>query len=162
MWIDSDRAGLFFARKVVICEGASEKILFTYLLETEWSDLRTDRITIVDAAGKYNVHRYIALLAAFAIPHAVVIDGDRSDRHHAVVNDLIHTMCRDHALSEPFIFETDLESYLGLPKPPGSRNDRKPLSVLRAAVTSSINSARLEALKCKFSQLCRCAEDSIT
>lgn len=154
LWLDGDRAGIFFASKVVICEGASERALFNYLLENDWFDLRPERISVLDALGKFNIHRYLALLDAFAIPHSVVMDGDNGDAHHAAINALIENMCGKHALCEPFQFPSDLEGFLGLPKPPGHRNDRKPVEILKAISNNAIDASKLEALKAEFKRVC--------
>lgn len=154
LWLDGDRAGIFFASKVIICEGASERALFNYLLENDWFDLRPERISILDALGKYNIHRYLALLDAFAIPHAVVMDGDNDDEHHKAINELIANMCGQHSLCEPFKFPADLEDFLGLVKPPGNRNDRKPIEILKAITTGTIDAAKLNALKAEFKRVC--------
>ena len=36
LWLDSERSSLFFARHVLLCEGASEKVYLDYLADNEW------------------------------------------------------------------------------------------------------------------------------
>jgi putative ATP-dependent endonuclease of OLD family len=96
----------------------------------------------------------LALLDAFAIPHSVVMDGDKGDEHHAVINDLVEDMSGKYTLCEPFRFANDLEGFLGLPKPPGNRNDRKPISVLRAVSAGELYRSKLELLKMEFTRVC--------
>lgn len=154
LWLDSSRTSIFFANKVIVCEGLSEWALFNYLLENEWHDLRPERISILDALGKYNIHRYLALLDAFAIPHAVIIDGDDDRDHHVVINDMIEDMCGEHTLCRPLRFPHDLEEHLDLPKPAGDRKDRKPIMILHAVSNGDIDPAKLDGLKSEFIGLC--------
>jgi putative ATP-dependent endonuclease of OLD family len=39
LWLNAERAALFFARHVVLCEGPTEKAMFEYLIDTAWPDL---------------------------------------------------------------------------------------------------------------------------
>lgn len=155
LWLDSDRAGLFFASKVIVCEGPSERALFTYLLEGDWMDLRSERISIIDALGKFNIHRYLALLDAFAIPHAVIMDGDAGKDLHGAINDMIESMCDGpRAICAPHIFLTDLEDFLGLQKPLGVRKDKKPINILKAASEGAIPAGKLNELRAIFKAIC--------
>jgi putative ATP-dependent endonuclease of OLD family len=70
---------------VLLVEGASEKALFNCLLATEWHDLTVNRLCVVDVFGKYNIHRFMALLEAFGIPHGVILDGDDGKEHHGAI-----------------------------------------------------------------------------
>jgi energy-coupling factor transporter ATP-binding protein EcfA2 len=158
LWLDSDRSGIFFATKVVLCEGPSERVLFRYLLENQWSDLRPERISIIDTLGKYNVHRYMALLDAFGIPHAIIIDGDNGKGEHTAINAMIHHQCGNHALCQPHVFDSDLEAFLGLPKPTGDRGDKKPVAILSALNGNRICPNKLAELKEIFRHLCAVKE----
>jgi predicted ATP-dependent endonuclease of OLD family len=59
LYLDAERSAAFFAKRVVICEGASEVALFNYLCENRWSHLRDRHVYFLDSLGKFNVHRYI-------------------------------------------------------------------------------------------------------
>ena len=61
LWLDSERCSAFFADIVLICEGASEKTLIFYLIHNKWDDFKEKRICVLDAMGKYNIHRYMSL-----------------------------------------------------------------------------------------------------
>ena len=151
LFLDSDRASLFFADKVIICEGASEKALFNYLLEGAWNELREESIFILEALGKFNFPRYQLLLDAFGINHGVLIDGDDNKNEHLAINDLIQSLCGDHTHAV-HQFEKDLETYLGLPKT--ARDDRKPLEILKALEGGKIGTPKLDELKVIFQRLC--------
>ena len=62
LWLDGERASLFFADKVLLVEGATERGLFNYLLANDWHDLSAQHICLVDVLGKFNFHRYMALM----------------------------------------------------------------------------------------------------
>src|SRR5690606_23719578 len=58
LWLDSERASMFFADRVLLVEGATEKALFGWLLARDWHELTRYRIAVVDVMGKFNFHRY--------------------------------------------------------------------------------------------------------
>lgn len=148
MWLDSDRASLFFADKVLLVEGATEKMLFNYLLSNDWHDLTNERILVVDALGKYNFHRFLSLFEAYGIKHGIMLDNDNNNNEHAVINQLIRDRKNAHTLADPFEFEKDLETFLGISLP--NRNEQKPLNILHALKTGTIQPERLVLLREAF------------
>ena len=52
LWLDAERAGMFFGQHVVICEGATERVFFSYLLDNQWQDLRDKQVYFTDCFGK--------------------------------------------------------------------------------------------------------------
>ena len=148
LWLDADRASMFFADKVLLVEGATEKMLFNYLLANEWHDLAKERIFVVDALGKYNFHRFISLFAAYGIHHGIMMDNDNNQNEHAVINQLIRDRQNEFRLAEPFEFTKDLETYLGISLP--DRNDQKPLQIIPKLKDGSITPEMLVLLKDAF------------
>ena len=148
LWFDSDRASMFFADKVLLVEGATEKMLFNYLLANNWNDLTRERILIVDALGKFNFHRFIKLFAAYGIRHGIMMDNDNNEKHHAVINQLIRDRKNEFTLAEPFEFSKDLETYLGISLP--KRNDQKPLQIIPKLKDGSIAPEKLAQLRKSF------------
>ncbi len=148
LWFDSDRASMFFADKVLLVEGATEKMLFNYLLANNWNDLTRERILIVDALGKFNFHRFIKLFAAYGIRHGIMMDNDNNEKHHAVINQLIRDRKNEFTLAEPFEFSKDLETYLGISLP--KRNDQKPLQIIPKLKDGSIAPEKLAQLRESF------------
>ena len=66
--IDEDGDNIFEGpQHVVICEGATERVFFTYLLDNQWQDLRDKQVYFTDCFGKYNIHRFIGLLTALGV-----------------------------------------------------------------------------------------------
>ncbi len=130
LWLDSDRASMFFADKVILVEGATEKALFNYLLANDWHDLTKERVLVVDALGKYNFHRFMKLFDTYGIYHGIMFDNDDEKNEHVAINQLIRDKKNDFSLAEPFEFNKCLETHLGLSLP--GRDDQKPLQILKA------------------------------
>lgn len=148
LWLDGERASLFFADRVLLVEGATERALFNYLLANDWHDLTSHRICVIDALGKFNLHRYMALLSAYGIPHGVMLDDDGGKDLHGAVNDLVEACANPSTVAAPVKFDGSLESFLGIPVP--DRDDKKPIEVMKAVTGGAIASARLQALRDQF------------
>lgn len=73
-WINPDRGELFFARKVILTEGETEKALFPFLAQE--LGCFDANVTVIDCGSKNNLPLYIAVLNAFRIPYSVVHDED--------------------------------------------------------------------------------------
>lgn len=147
LWLDGERASLFFADKVLLVEGATERGLFNYLLANDWHDLSAQHICLVDVLGKYNFHRYMALMKAYGIPHGVMLDDDNSKEHHGAVNELVAASMNAHTLIEPVKFVNCLEDFLGLPVP---TKDKKAIEILKAITNKQVAADKLDALRAKF------------
>jgi len=142
VWLDAERASMFFARHVLICEGASEKALIDYLLNTQWPELKEKHIYCLDALGKYNIHRYVVLLTKFGISHSVLMDFDENKNKHKYINEFVKTK-----VSKLHGFERDFEAFLGINSVPNNRNDLKPLNVLKNYEDGNITEGKIEELK---------------
>lgn len=148
LWLDGERASLFFADRVLLVEGATERALFNYLLANDWHDLTPHRVCVIDALGKFNLHRYMALLSAYGIPHGVMLDDDNGKDLHGAVNDLVEACTTPATLAAPVKFNDCLETFLGIPVP--DRDDKKPVEVMKAITGRTIDPARLQALREQF------------
>ena len=148
LWLDSDRASMFFADKVLLVEGATEKALFNYLLANDWHDFATERICIVDALGKFNFHRFLRLFEAFGISHGIMFDNDSSKDEHVVINQFIRDRKNAFTLANPVEFSGCLETHLGLSLP--GRDDQKPIQILKALEDGTIVPNKLSQLKTAF------------
>lgn len=140
LWLNSERACVFFARHVIICEGLSEKALLDCLMEGEWSDLLDAHLRCVDAMGKFSIHRFMGLLSAFGISHSVLMDSDRDANVHQIVNQFIKSKrteftCSIHA------FDADLEDFLGIDRAPVPY--LKPVHVISCFRSNSIPAKNL-------------------
>ena len=141
LWLESDRASMFFADKVLLVEGATEKMLFNYLLANDWHDLTGERILIVEALGKYNFHRFIKLFETYGIRHGILLDNDNNNNEHAVINQLIRDRKNEFTLADPFEFDGNLEKYLGLSLP--NSNEQKALQILQELNAMKSNTSRI-------------------
>ncbi len=152
LWLDTERASLFFAKHIVICEGASEKIFFDLLVSEKWNDLKHKHIYFLDALGKYNIHRYLNLFGRLGIKHSVLMDKDKDAEIHSVLNDFIDSH-RNILTINIDTFEEDLETFLEIDKPSKDRNDLKPLNIIMNYQNGNIAEYKLTELKTKIENL---------
>lgn len=73
-WFNPDRSELFFSKKVILVEGATEKTIFP-LLASRLRILNHD-ISIIDCGGKFNLKLYMEVLNSFKINYIVIHDID--------------------------------------------------------------------------------------
>lgn len=73
-WINPDRGELFFAKKVILVEGQTDKIILSALAK-RLGVYKFDYF-IVECGSKSIIPFYIALLNAFKLPYVVVYDKD--------------------------------------------------------------------------------------
>lgn len=146
LWLDAERAGMFFGRHVVICEGATERVFFAYLLDNQWKDLREKQVYFTDCLGKYNIHRFVGLLTALGVSHSIIYDRDGDSGNHKVINDFIESK-RSKLTTGIHAFERDIESYLEVPEPPKERDDLKPLNLLKALIEGAVPEAKIVELR---------------
>ena len=115
-WINQDRAELFFAKKVILLEGATEKTVIPYIAKK--LGVFKYEYTLIDCGSKNNIPSYVKLLETFKIPYIAVYDKDHqtrkqqdatdvADRDSQKIEDLIDT-------GESIIFENDIEEELGM------------------------------------------------
>jgi putative ATP-dependent endonuclease of OLD family len=146
LWLNAERAGVVFARTVLLCEGPTEKALLDVLTQEKWGDLRDRRVFYVDAMGKFHIHRYMLLLSCLGIRHGVLIDADRDQGIHSILNEHIEDTCTEHTAGVE-VLPQDLEQFLGIS--PAPRLDLKPVHALSTYRSGGIPDDRLEALRQK-------------
>jgi len=144
LWLDTERASLFFSKKVIICEGASEKIFIDYLFDEKWPEFRDKHIYMLDAMGKYNIHRYISILTKLGIRHSILMDKDSDEGVNQIINTFIQDS-KSELTGKIHSFENDFEEFLGIEKP--QRNDLKPLNIIVRHQNNEISEDKLEELK---------------
>lgn len=150
LWLDSERSSLFFADRVLLVEGATERALLGWLLakDKDWRELNRHRISVVDVMGKYNFHRFIALLESFGIPYGMILDDDNEKQHHKVLNLMLKNKVGENCLADIVFVPGCMETFLGK-KLPG-RNDQKPVQVLKEIETGGIAQEKLDELRKLF------------
>ena len=152
LWLDSERSSLFFADRVLLVEGTSERALFNYLLADKWHDFCHHRICIVDVLGKFNFHRFMGLLNIFHIPYGIILDDDNSKELHSAINDFVDQLAKDSCsliLASPEKVQDCLETLLGLSKQNG-RSDKKPLEIMKAVTANEIDETQMTTLRETF------------
>lgn len=118
-WINPDRGELFFASKVVLLEGATEKTVLP-LLAKELGVYKYE-YTLIDCGSKDNIPLYVKLMNKFSIPYVAVYDRDHqphkgadaiasADKSTQKIEDEI-----DGAIGCSVVLENDIEEELGLP-----------------------------------------------
>lgn len=119
-WINPDRGELFFASKVVLLEGATEKTVFP-LLAKKIGVFRYD-YTLIDCGSKDNIPLYVKLLNKFKIPYVAVYDRDHQQGKDADAIASANTSTQkiedviDPAVGKSLVLVNDIEEELGLPK----------------------------------------------
>lgn len=117
-WINPDRGELFFAKKVVLLEGQTEKSVLPFLARK--IDVFKHNHTLIDCGSKSAIPQYINLLNKFGISYVVVYDLDHQE---GKMLDAITTADKDSELIEnaidkrygySVVFENDIEEELGL------------------------------------------------
>jgi len=144
LWLDSERSSGFFAKHVIICEGATEKAFLDLLLDTKWTDLKEKQLYFLDCLGKYNIHRFMNIFGALGISHSVLFDGDNNSGKHEKINEFINSNRNSYSKGIK-MFENDIESFLGIDKP--ARNDLKPLNLLLKYESGEISDEKIDELK---------------
>ena len=152
MWLDAERTASFFAKHVIICEGATEKVAFDYLMNNSLSDYVERHIYILDSMGKFNLHRYMNLFGKLGITHSVLYDRDDDEDIQKIVNDFIISK-KNNYTRKIRTFDSDFEKFLEIEKV--SRKDLKPLNVLKNLKDSEISTKKIEELRNMFDELCK-------
>lgn len=144
LWLDSERTSLFFAQKVIICEGASEKIFIDYMIDREWREFREKNIYLLNVQGKYNIHRYMALLTALGIEHFVLLDSDGHQGIHKIIHEFLEER-KTNFTKKIHYFDKNFENFLGIKEL--QRKDMKPLNVMVKQRNNKISLEKIKELK---------------
>jgi len=118
-WINPDRGELFFAKKVILVEGQTEKVVVTYLAKA--LGVYKYEYSVIDCGSKNSIPQYCSLLNKFGIPYVVVYDKDHhsgkspeklaeADRSAEAITNSI-----DSQFGKTVVMNNDIEEELGLP-----------------------------------------------
>ena len=78
-YFDNQRNEMFFAKGIILVEGATEKFVFPYAGRLLDIDIDRYGISVVECGGKGNLLTFAKVAAAFEIPYVVVADDDIKD-----------------------------------------------------------------------------------
>lgn len=127
-WINPDRGEMFFAKKVVLVEGETEKVILPFLAQI--MGLFDPDISIIDCGSKHNLPLYIEVAKAFKIPYMVIHDEDplpdpipndwsedkkKAKKKTYELNDEIKKLV-EAPLGQVKILSPDFETVSGVPK----------------------------------------------
>ncbi len=150
IWLDSERSSMFFAEKVLIVEGMTEKVFLDYLFANEWKDIQQDGLYVLDSMGKYNTVRFMSLLKKLNIEHFVLFDKDKDGGRHKKINKYIEE--NKNALTKGVdCFYDNFEDFLGIEKP--YKDGLKPLNALYKLKKDILEKERMILLKKKIEKL---------
>ncbi len=107
---NTERNELFFARKVILVEGASDKIMLTTLCENKWSiDIDKEGVSIIECGGKTGVLYFIGVCRLMGISDYFAMWDE--DPAHPVTDEhsnLARALAHDRGCEIP----GDLEAFL--------------------------------------------------
>ena len=127
LWLNADRNEAFFADRVVLVEGSTDKAVFQWLMAKHKSDIKGLAAKICDCGSKGNIPYFMKLFSDLAVPHYVLHDDDHDKNDdHKKMNKAIQDARTSHTIDiDPL--PGNLEEYLGLPK---ASSYRKPAEAL--------------------------------
>jgi len=73
---DAQRNELFFAKRVLLVEGTTERTIFPLIARSLGFDLNREGVSVVDCGGKTKIPLFVQIVTAFSIPFIVVVDED--------------------------------------------------------------------------------------
>lgn len=73
-WINPDRGEMFFAKKVILVEGQTDKIALSYLAKK--LEIYNYNYSIIECGSKSIIPQFIKVLNAYKIPYIAVYDKD--------------------------------------------------------------------------------------
>ena len=130
-FFNPDRNEVFFAKRVALVEGATEKALFPLLARR--LKMFDYRVSIIDCGGKHNLGLYMKVLNAFKIPSTTLYDEDpipndicpgapnydqekyQTRKRLFELNNKIEGEC-DRSFSRTHMFPIELEAVAGISK----------------------------------------------
>ncbi|MCW2236654.1 ATP-dependent nuclease [Azospirillum canadense] len=155
MWLDPERCGMFFARRVLMVEGPTEKILVNYLIRNGLITTPKGGLFILDCMGKFNIHRFMNLLGPMNIHHSILMDGDNNKPPHDKIKEIIESSTNAYTIGMETL-PTDLEGFLEIDKPKDPR--RKPQHLMLKLKDASIKPQNIAAF-CDLIHSLICVDD---
>lgn len=108
---NSERNELFFAQKIILVEGESDKILWVTLCEQRWNiPLNKNGISIIECGGKGGVNYFVGVCRLMGLDHFLAI-WDQDDEDYQPNKDWLNDL-GDNGLEIP----GNLENFLSLPE----------------------------------------------
>lgn len=138
-WINPDRSELFFARKVILVEGQTDKIILSYLGK-KLGVYKYD-YSILECGSKSLIPQFLRLLNIFKIPYIAVYDKDnhywRSEKeieNSNAKNNQIKSLI-DRKFGDFVEFENDIEEEIYQEKRERKNYKNKPFYALKHVIS---------------------------
>jgi predicted ATP-dependent endonuclease of OLD family len=143
LWLDPDRCCSFFADTVLICEGLSEKALIDTLIKNGSITLKNSKTYILNAGGKYDIHRYMNLFGKLGIWHSVLFDGDNNSDKNKKINEFIRNNKNTFTI-KTYSFPNEFEDFLEIT--PVNDGYKKPLNIMWHYRNNKIKPEKIDEL----------------
>lgn len=148
MWLNPDRASLFFARHVLLVEGYTEYVFINRLIADHLIEHADTGVYILECSGKLKMHAYMNILNALGISHSVIhdddqINDDERSRQQREINALIQQN-QGRFTKIVHAVERDIESFLNVSMK-GVNDARKPQHLLFRYAQGNIDRQRIDA-----------------
>jgi len=111
-WINPDRGEMFFARRVVFVEGATEKVILPFLAKK--LGVFDPEVSIIDCGSKNNLPLYIEIANKFKLSYIVIHDEDLTSG--GTSNDLNKEIVSAAGPERVEMLSPDFEGVSGIPK----------------------------------------------
>lgn len=146
LWLNPLRCSAFFANKVLLVEGPTETTLFGHMLDTGQITNPSGELFILDCMGKWNMHRFMNMLGALGISHAVLYDYDSGKQGDVEIEKTIQASRNPYTINVDR-FPQDIETFLGVP--PAGRPHRKPQHIMWHLHQGNIDGSKLASVAVK-------------
>ena len=115
--LDPERGELFFARRLLIVEGDTEKLAFPVYAGRLNVDLDREGVTVIEVGGKRNLMEFAQIAISFGIPTGIVYDTDSSDfkdqrKEERIYNEKLDNLEREDGSVKVWRFEKNYEQHL--------------------------------------------------
>jgi len=107
---NSERNELFFAHKIILVEGESDKILWTALCEQRWNiNLNKEGVSIIECGGKGGVNYFVGVCYLMGLQNFFAIWDQDNKKDYAPKKDWLNNLNNNG-----FEISGNLEKFLGL------------------------------------------------
>jgi AAA15 family ATPase/GTPase len=149
LYLNSERASMFFAKRVLIVEGPTELALINKLIDDGRINNIISGSVVIDSIGKYNIHRFMNLLGHLGISHSVLHDEDsKTNTRQQELNNLIVSSKNNLTFAIDMV-SPDLEGYLELP----AVEKEKPQNVIYNFMIGKYNTKQMDLFCNKVEKL---------
>lgn len=139
-WLNPERSELFFASKVILVEGATDKTIIPILAQ-KIGEYKF-QYSVVECGGKDSIKLYIKLLNCFKLPYVAVYDKDHQEykdqnaRNSADISSNNIEQEIDTTIGKSVILDNDIEEEIGIV---GRQDKNKPFVALQEVSLTTFN-----------------------